>query len=136
MTARKSSFVEIDATVREPDLSFAHDARQWLLSEKKQLVAKMASEPHSSETPAAGEQEADYPAEDEIREVEFRHHEMHHLRLLRLNDALERIDNGRFGFCLQCNAKISEYRLQADPAVERCVVCQSEVENMRRVPLL
>src|SRR5690242_17825798 len=98
-------------------------------TKKKELLAKMISQPRSSETPMAGEQEADYPAEDEIREFEFSHLEMHHLRMIEINDALDRITRGIYGYCGQCKEMISESRLQADPAVANCYMCQYKAEE-------
>lgn len=122
--------------LRNSDLSWASDAKWRLLLERQELLRKINSEPHSSEAPKAGEQRDDFPAEDEIREVEFSHLEMHHRRLLEITEALERISSGNFGYCLQCNAMISEARLQADPAVSRCYVCQTIAEQGFKGPRL
>jgi RNA polymerase-binding transcription factor DksA len=39
-------------------------------------------------------------------------------------DALERIDNGRYGLCLLCGQPISARRLAALPWVTFCIPCQ------------
>ena len=131
MNGKQVSIADAEAT----DLgTIAVDAERRLLTEKEDLLARINSEPHSSQAPKAGEQEADYPAEDEIREVEFSHLEMHHLRLMEINDALERISRGIFGYCLQCKAMISESRLKADPAVANCYLCQTNAEEGFKTP--
>ena len=37
--------------------------------------------------------------------------------------ALTRIDEGEFGYCMDCGDEISEIRLAFDPSVSRCISC-------------
>lgn len=41
----------------------------------------------------------------------------------RIQRALKQIDDGEFGYCLECGNEIPEGRLQADPAAHLCVTC-------------
>ena len=41
----------------------------------------------------------------------------------RIDAALRRLDDGRFGHCLYCGDQISVRRLDRDPAVESCSAC-------------
>ncbi len=41
----------------------------------------------------------------------------------RLRAALERIDEGEFGFCVDCGDKIAAKRLDLDPTVPKCLSC-------------
>lgn len=50
----------------------------------------------------------------------------------RIDNALERIDNGTYGSCDLCNKKISKVRLKAVPYAELCVPCQEAQEKKRR----
>ena len=43
--------------------------------------------------------------------------------------ALERIDDGTFGKCLNCGNNISPARLQALPYAELCIECQEQQES-------
>jgi RNA polymerase-binding protein DksA len=45
--------------------------------------------------------------------------------------ALERIKNGIFGTCVDCNDSIALDRLNAYPTAKRCINCQSRHENRR-----
>ena len=47
-------------------------------------------------------------------------------QLKRIDDALRRLDTGRFGHCLYCGDQIGLGRLTADPAVSSCVVCDED----------
>ena len=41
----------------------------------------------------------------------------------RIDAALQRIDAGEFGYCLQCGEDIAPARLDHDPSVARCIGC-------------
>ncbi len=49
------------------------------------------------------------------------------LALVRL--ALERIEEGTYGECLQCGKTIGEKRLEALPWTSYCIECQEKIEN-------
>lgn len=44
-------------------------------------------------------------------------------QLRRIAAALTRIDEGEFGYCIECGDEIPERRLELDPAVPLCVGC-------------
>lgn len=45
--------------------------------------------------------------------------------LLRIDAALERLENGEFGYCIRCGAEIPVRRLEIDPAAAQCTGCAS-----------
>lgn len=45
--------------------------------------------------------------------------------------ALTRLDDGTFGYCVDCGSKIDPARLDANPMASRCVPCQARFENDR-----
>ena len=45
--------------------------------------------------------------------------------LQRIKAALVRIDQGEYGYCIDCGEEIAEKRLQFDPGVPQCVDCAS-----------
>ena len=47
---------------------------------------------------------------------------------LRINAALERINNGHFGNCLECDEPISSARLRFDPSTLLCIRCAESKE--------
>ncbi|GAB0151868.1 hypothetical protein MnBA_12680 [Marinobacterium sp. BA1] len=52
-------------------------------------------------------------------------HLRHHLDVIgRCNEALERINRGRYGSCCRCGETIELNRLRADPLTECCLTCQ------------
>lgn len=46
----------------------------------------------------------------------------------RISAALERLDEGEWGYCLKCGEEIAAKRLMHDPSVTNCVNCASGVE--------
>lgn len=51
------------------------------------------------------------------------------LRLREVRGALERIDKGTFGICLNCEEEIGAKRLAAVPWTALCIVCQEAAER-------
>lgn len=49
--------------------------------------------------------------------------------LLQIDEALNRIDDGAYGFCANCGLPISEKRLAAVPWSPHCVDCQELAEK-------
>jgi DnaK suppressor protein len=45
--------------------------------------------------------------------------------------ALERIESGSYGRCVDCGTELPPERLEARPEAERCVRCQSKREETR-----
>lgn len=52
-------------------------------------------------------------AQDRNREAE----------LARIASALQRIDEGSYGYCLKCEEEIGEKRLRFDPSTPVCITC-------------
>lgn len=43
--------------------------------------------------------------------------------------ALQRIDEGNYGVCEECDVAINPKRLEVDPVARLCIDCASELEN-------
>jgi DnaK suppressor protein len=52
--------------------------------------------------------------------------------ILKIHEALSRIDNGTFGICEQCGGEISETRLLARPVATLCVECKELQEKKEK----
>jgi RNA polymerase-binding protein DksA len=77
--------------------------------------------------------EVDRIQANESRELGFMNRERLAQRINRLTAALERLENGEYGVCVECSETIKDARLRAMPEVERCVPCQEEVERLERL---
>ena len=52
--------------------------------------------------------------------------------MVKIQEALERIENGTFGICLECGGKISQKRLRARPVATLCIDCKNEQEYLEK----
>ena len=49
--------------------------------------------------------------------------------ILKIKDALTRIEDGTFGICEECGDEISEERLKARPVTTLCIGCKTKAEE-------
>lgn len=53
--------------------------------------------------------------------------------LKKIEDAIDRIDNGVFGICDKCGGKIDIRRLEARPVTTMCIECKTQQEEEERL---
>lgn len=53
------------------------------------------------------------------------------LELKRIHVALQRINDGEYGYCLSCGGDIVPARLKVDPAATQCVACAENDKPLR-----
>ncbi len=51
----------------------------------------------------------------------------------KINEALERIDDGTYGICEGCGEEISKARLKARPVTTLCINCKSKQEESEQM---
>jgi DnaK suppressor protein len=76
--------------------------------------------------------EVDEIQANERREIGFATRELLVERVNRIAAALERLDAGEYGLCVECGEGIAPARLQALPEVTTCVRCQDRLERLGR----
>lgn len=76
--------------------------------------------------------EVDEIQASERREISFATRELLADRVNRLAAALERLNVGEYGTCVECRETIAPARLRALPEVETCVRCQDRLERLGR----
>jgi DnaK suppressor protein len=52
--------------------------------------------------------------------------------LAKIDAALQKIDDGEYGDCMNCGEDIGVKRLKARPVAELCIDCKSEQEKLER----
>ena len=54
--------------------------------------------------------------------------------IVKIKEALERLEEGTFGICEECGEEVSERRLEARPVATRCIDCKrkQEIEEKKR----
>ncbi len=55
--------------------------------------------------------------------------------ILKIKEALARIEEGTFGICEECGEEISEERLRARPVTTLCIECKTKAEEEERKKL-
>jgi len=76
--------------------------------------------------------EVDEIQANERREIGFATRELLVGRVNRLSAALDRLNDGEYGTCVECEEPISPARLRALPEVQTCVRCQDRIERLGR----
>jgi DnaK suppressor protein len=86
--------------------------------------------PGGDNTPFADE--VDEIVASEEREIMFGTRELLVDRVNRITAALDRINTGEYGTCVECGETIAPARLRALPEVQTCVRCQDRIERLGR----
>jgi DnaK suppressor protein len=76
--------------------------------------------------------EVDEIQASERREIGFATRELLVDRVNRLVAALDRLNEGEYGRCVECGEDIAPARLRAMPEVSTCVRCQDRIERFGR----
>ena len=127
-TARKTtSAASSDGTRYDELKQMLEDRRRELFSEVQGRIrgvrADGADKPH--EVFDQGE-----TSEADIQEdIEFALIQMKAETLNKINEALARLEEGRYGHCFECGEEISQQRLRALPFAVRCKDCEEARET-------
>ena len=101
---------------------------EWLQGEKEEVAQELLSDGPLCQTAVSGVQDRE-AAEENSREIEWRHRAQMEARLREINDAQDRLMGGAYGRCMDCGAEIDGQRLMADPAICLCIICQRSTER-------
>ncbi len=74
---------------------------------------------------------ADQGTDAQEREKAFMFASRENKFLTHLNRALERMDEGKYGFCMSCSSAIQYARLEAVPHATLCIDCKRKQEEER-----
>lgn len=67
------------------------------------------------------------------RNFELRIRDRERKLISKIREAIERIDEGEFGICENCEEEISEARLMARPVTTLCIECKTEQERQEKI---
>ena len=109
--------------------------KKQLLSQKVLLLQGISTKMKGSPKPGdpEGGDVCDIATSDRERELTLRLSERGREKLKQIEEALERIEDGSFGTCEQCEAKIPKGRLKVMPFSTTCVACKSKQEKHRKL---
>ncbi len=88
-------------------------------------LASLQSEKYDDQTQDPADQASS--AVFETLQSSLQHNELAEYKMIM--KALEMIDQGTYGYCLDCEQPISERRLLSFPNASRCVSCQEKAEE-------
>jgi DnaK suppressor protein len=52
--------------------------------------------------------------------------------IVKIQEAIQRVEDGSFGLCETCGEEIGEKRLQARPVTTQCIDCKTEAEQREK----
>ncbi len=98
-----------------------------LLSDAGRTVSDMTEEKTNFPDPT------DRASLESDRNFELRIRDRERKLILKIRQALERIDDGTFGQCESCEEQIGTERLRARPVTTLCIDCKTEQERKERI---
>ena len=66
------------------------------------------------------------------RDFQLRIRDRERVLIRKIKLALQRIDDGEYGYCISCGEEILEKRLIARPVATHCIDCKTEAEHLER----
>jgi RNA polymerase-binding transcription factor DksA len=110
-------------------LSAAGEIWERLQGEKEEVCRDILAEGPLTHADLNGHLESE-PADESVQEIEWHYRGTLEDRLRAINDAQDRLIDGGYGRCLECEREIDNQRLLANPAASLCFACQelNEVE--------
>ncbi len=106
------------------------------LSQEKAVILQTRS-PKMDPSPKTGDAEGgdvcDIASSDRERDLKLRLNEREREKLRAIEEALERIEEGSFGICEECECKIPVGRLKIMPFALVCVECKSKEEKQSKL---
>lgn len=96
--------------------------REELLAADRNTYAELADRVHDP---------GDASVADLLVDLDIAGIDRHVRELQRIEAALRRLADGRYGYCVDCGRPIAVRRLHANPAAARCYDCQARFERER-----
>jgi len=106
-----------------------------LLAQRTELLAQIAAQRGGQISRADTASDLYDNSQDDIAQIStardeaFALNEHETAELLAMEEALTRIQEGVYGFCLSCGMPMAHDRLHAAPTAMRCLMCQNTFEK-------
>lgn len=98
-----------------------------LLSEANKTVSEMTNGKENYPDPN------DRASLESDRNFELRIRDRERKLIMKMQEAIKRIDDGIFGICEVCGGPISEKRLMARPVTTLCIDCKTKQEKLEKL---
>jgi DnaK suppressor protein len=109
-----------------------YDQFKTILNNRKRELLQHASETVSHEVTKVQEhlvEYADIASLESDRTFRLRIRDRERKLIKKIDQALERIEDGTFGFCERCGEEIQAKRLKARPVATYCINCKTKLEE-------
>ena len=103
-----------------------------ILHERKQHLQQQGNETVSHEVTKVREhlvEYADIATQESDRAFQMRIRDRERKLIKKIDQALERLEDGTFGLCERCGEEISLERLTARPVTTYCINCKTKLEE-------
>ncbi|MBE0504818.1 MAG: RNA polymerase-binding protein DksA [Desulfuromonadales bacterium] len=117
----------MDHTQLEEIKKTLHEQLDTLLRDAGRTVTEMTDEKTNFPDPT------DRASLESDRNFELRIRDRERKLILKIREALERIETGEFGVCESCGEDISQARLKARPVTTLCIDCKTEQERQEKI---
>ena len=107
------------------------DIKQKLQEEKEQILAELRAQAASSKDNSRKDvgDEVDSSVDEQERELSLLLRDRDRDRLESIEEAIQRMQAGDYGYCEECGDSIPKRRLMAMPLARMCVNCQQDQER-------
>lgn len=106
-----------------------------LLEQQKREILEGAERIVQSSVESGGQlfpDPSDLASREEFQGLSYRLKEREKKLLRKIDEALERIEDGSFGICERCGELIEEKRMMARPVTTFCISCKTILEQEER----
>ena len=98
-----------------------------LLSDAEKTVSEMTNGKENYPDPN------DRASLESDRNFELRIRDRERKLIVKMREAIQRIDDGTYGICALCGCDISEKRLIARPVTTQCIECKTKQEKLEKM---
>lgn len=126
------SIVPSEAERKEKLRRFLLDLREKILAEAKTEIAKyMKGE--TKQIVETALDDGDWSVVDLAEDISLKQLTTHRENLIKVDEALRKLDEGTYGICEECGEEITEERLKILPFAIYCRECQERKEILERI---
>lgn len=121
----------VDGLMKEEKIKYFKELlakrQEELLAEAGKMVVDMSDEEESFPDPT------DRASLESDRNFLLRIRDRERKLIVKIREALDRIENGTFGICEVCGEEISAKRLKARPVTTLCIDCKTDEEEKEKI---
>ena len=119
--------------LKKEDLDYFQGILQKQLDELVKGAGKTVDEMTDAEHASAFPDPTDRASLEDARNFELRIRDRERKLINKIKKALEKIEDGSFGFCEICGEPIDFKRLEARPVTTHCIECKTSEEEQEKI---